>query len=188
VEALLLSIAVGALGEMGDKTQILTVLLAARLKRPIPIIFGLFVSTLVNYAIAGLLGEWVGTVISASSLRWCAGLSFLAIALLTLKTEQFEASLAYDGRYSVFALTVLSTFLAEMGDKTQLATVVLAAKYGALAPVVAGMTAGVMVADAPLILVAKTLAMKTRFRSFRFVVAGLFTVLGLATLLGFPIA
>ena len=134
VEALFLSIAVGALGEIGDKTQILTVLLAARLKRPTPIILGLFVSTLANYAIAGLLGEWIGTAIGADSLRWCAGLSFLAIAILTLKSEQLGKSVAIDGRYGVFALTVLSTFLAEMGDKTQLATVVLAAKYGTLAP------------------------------------------------------
>jgi len=178
------SVVTGALGEIGDKTQVLVALLAARFERPIPIVLGLFVSTLVNYAIAGLLGKWIGTAVGAESLRWGAGLSFLAIAILTLKADRIRESAPLDPRYGLFALTVVSTFLAELGDKTQLATVVLAAKYGSVAPVVAGMTLGVVAVDAPLILVARTVATKIRWRGVRFVVASLFAILGLATLMG----
>jgi len=181
--SLLLSVVTGALGEIGDKTQVLVVLLAARFERPIPIILGLFVSTAANYGIAALFGEWIGTVIGAESLRWVAGFSFLAIAIMALKADRLKEPAPLDHRYGVFALTLASTFVAELGDKTQLATAVLAAKYGWVAPVVAGMTLGVIAVDAPLILVARTVATKLRWPGIRFIVAGLFAIMGVATLM-----
>lgn len=184
MEAFFLAVVMGALGETGDKTQVLTALLAARFKRPTPIVLGLLVSTLANYAIAGLLGKWIGTVISPQWLRWGGGLLFLAIAILTLKSDELGESLPIDRRHGVFVITVLSTFLAEMGDKTQLATVALAARFGSVTPVVAGMTLGVIAADTLVIVVANTVAMKARLRGIRFIAAGLFAVLGLATLMG----
>jgi putative Ca2+/H+ antiporter (TMEM165/GDT1 family) len=135
---------------MGDKTQLLAFLLAARFKRPVPIIAGIFLATNVNHGLAGALGAWITTTLSPQSVRWVLGISFLAMAAWTLipdKIEDEEASIAT--RFGVFGATLVTFFLAEMGDKTQVATVAMAAHYQDAWKVVAGTTLGMMIADVP---------------------------------------
>ncbi len=152
MQAFLVSTLAVAIGEIGDKTQLLAFLLAARYRRPWPIIAGIFVATLFNHAFAGLLGHWLMTQVSAELLRWGLGLSFLAIAVWTLKPDEMDDAEVPESRWGIFAVTLLSFFLAEIGDKTQLATVALAVKYVDLVWVVAGTTVGMLIADVPAVL------------------------------------
>jgi len=153
-EAFIVSTGVVALGEIGDKTQLLALLLAARYRRPLPIIAGIFVATVLNHAAAGALGAWLTRLIDPTWLRWGLGLSFLAVALWMLVPDQAqEVEGRSDGRLGVFGITVVAFFLAEMGDKTQIATVMLAAKYPSLVAVVAGSTVGMMLANVPAVLI-----------------------------------
>ena len=152
MEAFLVSTGIVALAEIGDKTQLLALLLAARFKKPWPIVFGILVATVANHALAGALGAWVTTQISAGVLRWILAASFVAMAIWMLVPDKLED----DGdeqppRWGVFATTVLMFFLAEMGDKTQIATVMLAARFDAYLAVVAGTTFGMMLANAPVV-------------------------------------
>ena len=152
MEAFLVSTGIVALAEIGDKTQLLALLLAARFKKPWPIVFGILVATVANHALAGALGAWVTTQISAGVLRWILAASFVAMAIWMLVPDKLED----DGdaqlpRWGVFATTVLMFFLAEMGDKTQIATVMLAARFDAYLAVVAGTTLGMMLANAPVV-------------------------------------
>ena len=152
MEAFLVSTGIVALAEMGDKTQLLALLLAARFKKPWPIVFGILVATLANHALAGAVGAWVATQLSAGVLRWILAASFLAMAVWMLVPDKLEDdSAAQPPRWGVFATTVPMFFLAEMGDKTQIATVMLAARFDTYLAVVAGTTAGMMLANAPVV-------------------------------------
>ena len=187
MEAFLISTAVVALGEIGDKTQLLALLLAARFKKPSAIIAGILVATLVNHALAGSLGAWIAAHLETDVLRWIVGLSFIAIALWALVPDKLEEDPAPRGHAGVFFVTVTTFFLAEMGDKTQLATVALAARFPDLVAVVAGTTLGMLIADVPAVFVADRFASRVPLRWVRLAAAAVFAALGLATLLGFTI-
>jgi Ca2+/H+ antiporter, TMEM165/GDT1 family len=185
MEALAISTLVVALGEIGDKTQLLSLLLAARFQRPVPIILGILGATLANHLLAGFVGEWVRSAVSPDVLRYVLGGSFLALAAWTLIPDKMDDHHhAPQGRSSVFLVTLLTFFLAEMGDKTQVATVMLAAKYHTLAMVVAGTTLGMMIADVPAVLLGKVAAPKIPFKLVRLIAAVLFALLGVGVLLG----
>lgn len=184
MEAFLVSTAVVAIGEIGDKTQLLALILAARFKRPLPIVLGIFVATLANHTLAGLLGEWIRQAVSPDYLRWGLGVSFLAVALWALKPDEMVDDPKPIGRYGVFFVTLATFFLAEIGDKTQLATVMLAAKFPSLLAVVAGTTFGMLLADVPAVFLGKIASDRIPFKAVRIVAATLFAMLGIATLAG----
>ena len=183
MQAFLVSTLAVAIGEIGDKTQLLAFLLAARYRRPWPIIAGIFVATLFNHAFAGLLGHWLMTQVSAELLRWGLGLSFMAIAVWTLKPDEMDdADVPVEGS-GISAVTLLSFLLAEIGGKTQLATVALAVKYVDLVWVVAGTTVGMLIADVPAVLLGKMLTPGFPFHVVRRCAAAIFAVLGVIVLL-----
>lgn len=186
MEAFLISTGLVALAEMGDKTQLLALILAVRFRKPWPIVAGILVATVANHALAGALGAWVTTVLGPVWLRWSLGLSFLAMAAWMLIPDKFDddddASRA--PRWGVFGTTVIAFFLAEMGDKTQIATVMLAAQYQAWAWVVAGTTLGMMLANAPVVWLGERMTRRIPIRLVHLVSAGIFVVLGLAVLFG----
>ena len=185
MEALLISIGVVALAEIGDKTQLLAFLLAARFKKPWPIVAGILVATIVNHGLAGALGAWITAHVSAEVLRWVLGLSFLGMAGWTLIPDEIEgdeAKLAQ--RLGVFGATLVTFFLAEMGDKTQVATIALAARYGAPLLVVIGTTLGMLIADVPAVFVGERLATRIPVKLVHRIAAAIFALLGVATLVG----
>jgi putative Ca2+/H+ antiporter (TMEM165/GDT1 family) len=185
MESLLVSTGVVALAEIGDKTQLLAFLLAARFKKPVPIILGILVATLLNHGLAGALGAWITATISPEILRWALGLSFIGMAIWTLtpdKIEDEEAQIA--GKLGVFGATLITFFLAEMGDKTQVATVALAAHYAAPLLVVIGTTLGMLIADVPAVFVGDRLAAKIPMKLVHSIAAAVFALLGVATLFG----
>jgi putative Ca2+/H+ antiporter (TMEM165/GDT1 family) len=185
MEPFLVSTGVVALAEIGDKTQLLAFLLAARFKRPLPIVLGILVATLVNHGIAGALGAWVTNTISPDTLRWVLGLSFLGMAAWTLvpdKIEDEETQVA--ARFGVFGATLITFFLAEMGDKTQVATVAMAAHYADPLLVVAGTTLGMLIADVPAVFLGDKLSARIPMRLVHGIAAAIFALLGAATLLG----
>jgi putative Ca2+/H+ antiporter (TMEM165/GDT1 family) len=185
MEALLISTGVVALAEIGDKTQLLAFILAARFKKPLPIILGILCATLVNHGLAGALGAWITASITPGILRWVLGASFIAMAIWTLipdKIEEEEAQVAH--RFGVFGATLITFFLAEMGDKTQIATVALAAHYASPLWVVAGTTLGMLIADVPAVFIGDKLANKIPMKLVHSIAAAVFALLGLATLLG----
>jgi len=184
MEALLISTGVVALAEIGDKTQLLAFILAARFKRPLPIVAGILVATLVNHGLAGALGAWITSVVSPEILRWVLGLSFIGMAVWTLipdKIEDEETRAAQ--RLGVFGATLITFFLAEMGDKTQLATVALAAHYGAPLVVVIGTTLGMLIADVPAVLVGNQFAAKIPLKIVHSIAAAIFAAMGVLALL-----
>jgi len=184
MEALFISTGVVALAEIGDKTQLLAFILAARFKKPLPIIAGILCATLVNHGLAGAFGAWVTSVVSADLMRWLLGLSFLGMAIWTMipdKIEEEETQIA--GHLGVFGATLVTFFLAEMGDKTQIATVALAAHYGAPLLVIAGTTLGMLVADVPAVFVGNKFAARIPMKLVHAVAAGIFALMGLLTLL-----
>jgi putative Ca2+/H+ antiporter (TMEM165/GDT1 family) len=185
MEALLVSILVVALSEVGDKTQLLALVLAARLRKPLPIVLGILVATLFNHTLAGLVGAWLRAMIPATYLRWLVSASFFAVALWALKPDRIDAKEAQQSRWGAFTVTVVAFFLAEMGDKTQIATIVLAAQFGNLVAVVAGTTLGMLIADVPAVWLGNAAAMRLPMHPIRYVTAGLFAVLGIIALL-FP--
>ena len=185
VESLLISTGVVALAEIGDKTQLLAFILAARFKKPLPIIAGILCATLVNHGLAGALGAWITAHVSAQVLRWVLGLSFIGMAIWTLipdKIEDEETQVAH--KLGVFGATLVTFFLAEMGDKTQIATVALAAHYGTPLLVVIGTTLGMLIADVPAVFVGDKLASKIPMKLVHAIAAAIFALLGVATLLG----
>jgi putative Ca2+/H+ antiporter (TMEM165/GDT1 family) len=184
VEAFLVSTGIVALAEMGDKTQLLSLVLAARYRRPWPIILGILIATIVNHAFAGALGGWVSSVLGKETLRWLLGISFLAMAVWIVIPDRIDASRTQVERFGVLGTTIVAFFLAEMGDKTQIATVALAAKYAAVAAVVTGTTLGMMAANVPAVMLGDRLAGKIPLRLARAVAAGIFAVLGLLLALG----
>jgi len=181
-EALLFSTSVVALAEMGDKTQLLSFVLAAKLKRRVPIILGILVATLANHFLAGSLGVWLARLVSAETLRWIVALSFFAFALWALKPDTLDGERALPDA-GVFVATLIAFFLVEMGDKTQLATVALAAHYDALVAVVLGTTLGMMIANVPAVWVGEALTRRVSMKAMRGVAAALFVVLGVLALL-----
>jgi len=185
MESFLVSTGVVTLAEIGDKTQLLAFLLAARFKKPVPIILGILVATLVNHGLAGALGAWITAMLSPEILRWVLGLSFLGMAVWTLipdEIEEDEAKIAK--RFGVFGATLVTFFLAEMGDKTQVATVVMAAHYATPLLVVAGTTLGMLIADVPAVFIGDKLAEKIPMKPVHITAAALFALLGVMTLLG----
>jgi Ca2+/H+ antiporter, TMEM165/GDT1 family len=186
LEAFFVSTGVVALGEMGDKTQLLALLLAARYRAPRAIITGIFVATLANHAAAAALGAWLTRALDPTWLRWALGLSFIAVAAWMLVPDRADANALErhaSGR-SVFWLTTLAFFLAEMGDKTQIATVMLAAKYDALVAVTAGTTLGMMIANVPAVLLGDRVLRKVPVAWVHRIAAAVFAAIGLAVLLG----
>ena len=185
MEAFLVSTGIVALAEMGDKTQLLALVLAARFRKPWPIVWGIFVATVANHALAGALGAWVTTVVGPDVLRWVLGVSFIAMAIWTLIPDKLDDDLsATPSRYGVFATTLVAFFLAEMGDKTQVATVALAAQFNAFLAVVAGTTLGMMLANVPAVLLGSRIANRIPTRLVHGIAALIFAALGVATLLG----
>jgi putative Ca2+/H+ antiporter (TMEM165/GDT1 family) len=184
MEAVLVSTGVVALGEMGDKTQLLAFLLAARFKRPLPIILGILAATLVNHTLAGSLGALIAAQLGPDVLRWVIGVSFIAMAGWMLIPDKFEEESAGGNklRFGVFGTTLVTFFLAEMGDKTQIATVALAARYHDLIPVVAGTTLGMMLADVPAVFLGGSFAKKVPMRLVHGIAAAIFGLLGVLTL------
>ena len=178
LESLAVSTAVVALGEIGDKTQLLALLLAARYRRPWPIAAGILVATLANHALAGLAGNWVRALVSPDVLRWVLAASFFAVAIWALIPDKLDDAAAPVSPYGVFVVTTLAFFLAEMGDKTQIATVMLAAKFPSLAAVVLGTTLGMLIANVPVLFAAKLLSGRIPFRLIRILAALVFAALG----------
>jgi putative Ca2+/H+ antiporter (TMEM165/GDT1 family) len=187
MEAFLVSTGVVALAEIGDKTQLLALVLAAKYRRPIPIILGILVATLVNHAAAGAAGAWISALVGPKAMRWILGLSFIAMAAWTLVPDKFDDDDKKDAapRFGVFGTTVVAFFLLEMGDKTQIATVALAAKYSSLAGVVAGTTLGMMLANVPAVLLGEVAAKKLPMHIVHRIAAAIFLALGVSVLLGF---
>ncbi len=185
MESLLVSTGVVALAEIGDKTQLLAFILAARFKKPVPIILGILVATLINHGLAGALGAWLTSAVTPEILRWVLGLSFIGMAIWTMipdKIEEEETNVAQ--KLGVFGATLITFFLAEMGDKTQIATVAMTAHYAAPLMVVIGTTLGMLIADVPAVLVGDKLANKIPMKLVHSIAAAIFAILGLATLFG----
>lgn len=185
MEAFLISTGIVALAEMGDKTQLLSLVLAARFRKPWPIVWGILVATLANHALAGAAGAWVTTVLGPDVLRWVLGGSFIAMAAWMLIPDKLDdQECAAAPGLGVFGTTVIAFFLAEMGDKTQIATVMLAAQYNTWAPVVAGTTLGMMLANAPVVWFGERITRRVPIRLVHVVSAVIFAVLGALALAG----
>lgn len=184
MEAFLVSTGIVALAEIGDKTQLLAFVLAARFRKPIPIIVGILVATIVNHAFAGALGAWITSTVAPETMRWVLGLSFIGMAVWTLIPDKLDEDDARPARFGVLGTTLVAFFLAEMGDKTQVATVALAAQYHAFFAVVAGTTFGMMIANVPAVLLGERISHRMPVRTVHAVAAGIFAILGVATLLG----
>jgi putative Ca2+/H+ antiporter (TMEM165/GDT1 family) len=185
LEAFAVSTAVVALGEIGDKTQLLALLLAARYHRPLPIVLGILVATLANHTLAGALGTWLTRVLDPTLLRWGLGLSFVAVALWMLVPDTHDdADDAPASRFGVFGITLVSFFLAEMGDKTQIATVMLAARFDAMTAVVAGTTLGMLIADVPAVFLGDKAVKLLPVVWVHRIAAVAFAAIGVAILLG----
>jgi len=185
LESLIISAGVVALAEIGDKTQLLALVLAARFRKPVPIIAGILCATLFNHSLAGALGAWITTVVSPTVLRWILGLSFIGMAAWTLipdEIEKDESDVAT--RFGVFGATLITFFLVEIGDKTQIATVALAAHYGTPVLVVIGTTLGMLLADVPAVIVGDKLSARIPMRLVHSIAAAIFMLLGVVTLFG----
>ena len=185
LEAFLVSTAVVALGELGDKTQLLALVLAARYPRPWAIVAGIFVATLLNHAIAGWVGAWVRDVVPEHILRWLLALSFFAVAAWALKPDKLdEDEKPPSTRWGVFGVTAVAFFLAEIGDKTQIATVMLAARFESLVSVVIGTTLGMMLVNVPTVFLGRAASARIPFKAVRIAAALLFAGLGIWVLVG----
>jgi putative Ca2+/H+ antiporter (TMEM165/GDT1 family) len=186
MDAFLVSTGIVALAEMGDKTQLLALILALRFRKPWPIVFGILVATLANHAMAGALGAWVTTVLGPDVLRWVLGVSFIAMAIWMLIPDKLDdEDTGAAPRFGVFGTTVIAFFLAEMGDKTQIATVMLAAQYSTqFFWVVAGTTLGMMLANAPVVWLGERMTRLVPLRIVHIVSALIFMGLGVFALLG----
>ena len=183
MEAFLISTSVVALAEMGDKTQLLSLVLAARFRKPWPIVMGILLATLVNHALAGAVGAWITSYLGENAMRWILGLSFIGMAVWMLIPDKLdEDGVTEHSRWGVFGTTLVAFFLAEMGDKTQIATVMLAAKYNAYLWVVAGTTLGMMLANAPVVWLGDKLVKRVPIRLVHVISAVIFLVLGLLAL------
>ena len=183
MEAFLTSTGVVSLAEIGDKTQLLALLLALRFRKPIPIVAGILVATLLNHALAGALGAWITTVVPPHVLRWVLAGSFVAMAVWALIPDRLDGqqTLSESRGSRVFVVTFVAFFLAEIGDKTQIATVAMAAHYSEVLLVVAGTTLGMLIADVPAVFAAESIATRVPLRLIRAIAAAMFFVLALLT-------
>jgi len=185
MEALLTSTLLVAVAEIGDKTQLLSFVLAARLRRPWTIIAGILVATVANHALAGSLGAWLAHLAGPGVMRWVTGVLFIGFGLWALHPDALDDDPKIH-RAGAFVTTLIAFFLAEMGDKTQFATVALAARFDSLAAVVVGTTLGMMLANIPAVMVGEKLAARLPMKAIRVAAAGLFILTGVLTLLGGP--
>lgn len=185
MEAFLTSTVLVALAEIGDKTQLLSFVLAARLRKPLAIIAGIFVATIANHLLAGSVGVWLAGTIPPHVLPWAVGLLFVGFGLWTLHPDSLDDDPRLH-RAGVFVTAAIAFFLAEMGDKTQLATVALGARFDALFAVVTGTTLGMLLANIPAVLVGEALAQKLPMKAIRIVAAAVFFITGILTILGAP--
>jgi putative Ca2+/H+ antiporter (TMEM165/GDT1 family) len=184
MDAFLVATGIVALAEIGDKTQLLSFILAARYRQPWPIAAGILVATLLNHALAGALGTWITHLLGPAVLRWVLGGSFLAMAAWMLVPDDLDARVDDAPRHGVFVTTLIAFFIAEMGDKTQVATVALAAQFDAWLPVVLGTTLGMMLANVPAVIVGERLGHRLPVRAIHVVAAVVFAALGVFALLG----
>lgn len=184
MDAFLVSTGLVALAEIGDRTQLLAFLLAARYKKPAPIILAILLATLANHGFAGFIGTWLTSVMTPETLRWVLGISFIAMALWMLKPDELDDTQAVATRFGVFGTTFITFFIAEIGDKTQIATVALAAQYQSLFWVVVGTTLGMMIANVPAVYAGDKLAHKLPVSLIHKIAAAIFALLGIATLMG----
>ncbi len=179
------SAGVVAISEIGDKTQLLALLLACRFRKPIPIVCGIFIATVANHLVAALAGEWVAATVDPTILRWGLGVLFVAMAVWALipdKIDADEAAKIYAG--SAFVSTTVAFFLAEIGDKTQVATAALAAQFNSLLPVVVGTTVGMLIADVPAVFAGNAAGHRINLKLVRYAAAAIFAALGLAAFSG----
>jgi len=184
MEAFLVSTGIVALAEIGDKTQLLAFVLAAKFRRPLPIVAAIFIATIANHAFAAAIGTWITGLLGPDILRWVLGVSFLAMAAWTLVPDKLDDEDTRLAGYGVFMTTLIAFFVAEMGDKTQVATVALAARYDALIAVVCGTTLGMMIANVPAVYLGDRIANRVSLKLVHGIAAAVFAVLGVATLMG----
>jgi putative Ca2+/H+ antiporter (TMEM165/GDT1 family) len=182
MEAFLISITTISVAEIGDRTQLLCLVLAARYRRPWPIIAGILCATLANHAVAGIVGVWFGSLLKARTLDIAVGVSMIGMAIWTLKPDKLDENTAAAGAMGAFLATLTSFFIAEIGDKTQIATLALAAAYPSLLAVVAGTTAGMMIANVPVVFLGKAFASRLPLKAIHFGAAVLFIILGIVFL------
>jgi Ca2+/H+ antiporter, TMEM165/GDT1 family len=184
VEAFIISTGIVGLAEIGDKTQILSLMLAARFQRPVPIILGIFFATITNHAAAGLAGTLSGSLFNGPWMRWILGISFLSVAMWALFPDQYDGNHKVISRSGAFISTLVAFFLAEIGDKTQIATIALAARFEQFSPVVMGTTLGMMLANIPAVLIGDKIAERLPMKPIRIAAAAVFAALGVFTLVG----
>ncbi len=182
INAFLVSAGVVALAEIGDKTQLLALVLSARFRKPVPIVLGILIATLANHALAGVVGNWLATMLGPRTMRWILGISFIAMAIWTLIPDKYQEPEDKRVASNVFLTTLVSFFLLEMGDKTQIATVALAAKYASLSGVIAGTTVGMMLANVPAVFLGEVAAKKLPLRVVHGIAALIFLTIGIAVL------
>lgn len=179
MEAFLLSVSTIAIAEIGDRTQLLSLVLAAKFRRPVPIIAGILCATLANHAAAGFIGSLFGSFLNPRALGIVVGVSMIGMALWTLIPDKLDEDAAPSSAASAFVATLTSFFLAEMGDKTQIATLALAAAYPNLLAVVSGTTLGMLIANVPVVFLGKAFAAKLPLRAIHYTASLLFVILGL---------
>lgn len=185
MEAFVISIGVVALAEVGDKTQLLAFVLAARFRGAIvPILLGILTATVINHVFAAVIGTWLAEAVTPELLRWVLGLSFIAMGIWVLVPDKLDDKDTYSPTLGVYGVTLIAFFFAEMGDKTQVATAALAAQYGAFIPVVVGTTLGMMIANVPAVLVGERLSNPALVKAVHCVAAVIFVLLGIAALSG----
>jgi len=184
MEAFLISTGIVGLAEIGDKTQLLAFLLAAKFRKPLPIVLAILVATIANHAFAAAVGAWITSMLGPDVLRWVLGVSFLAMAAWTLIPDKLDEDETKLAKYGVFLTTLIAFFMAEMGDKTQVATVALAARYHDIVSVVLGTTFGMMLANVPAVYLGDKIANRVSLRLVHGIAALVFAALGVATLLG----
>jgi len=178
MEAFFVSIGTIAIAEIGDRTQLLSLILAARYRRPLPIIAGIVCATLANHTVAGLAGRWFGALLKPDVLMIAVGAGMIAMALWTLKPDQLDEQSVPSGAANAFVATLTSFFLAEIGDKTQIATLALAAAYPSLAAVVSGTTLGMLAANVPVVILGKAFAARLPIKPIHYAASALFLILG----------
>lgn len=184
MEALFISIGIVALAEIGDKTQLLAFILATRFKRPLPIILGIFTATLINHCLAGAAGLWITTALNPKLLQWILGISFIGMAIWTLIPDEIENDETFIGQnLGIFGATFITFFLAEMGDKTQIATIALTAHYKAPIMVITGTTLGMLLADVPAVIIGNKFAEKIPMKLIHSIAAAIFLAMGIVTLI-----
>jgi putative Ca2+/H+ antiporter (TMEM165/GDT1 family) len=183
MEAFFVSTALVAVAEVGDKTQLLALMLAARYRKPLPITLGILCATLANHAIAALVGAEVAAFVGEEAMRWILAATFIVMAGWCLIPDRIDDGPRTAEKAGAFLATLVAFFLVEIGDKTQIATVALAARFQSLATVTLGTTLGMLIANVPVVLFGDAIARRLPLKIVRLVAALLFVALGVAALL-----